>query len=139
MSEIIYLSQDGLAKLKAELVNLKEVKRVEIAAKLNGLDISPSLVNGRSVADDGLTLDNVNSGTLTTGYISTNIPVTDVFTIAIGGDVFDRDGGLWRKETCSIGYMTMEITPGEYMGVYDSDSLANVNLEIGDYYWRTSE
>jgi len=34
MSEIIYLSQDGLAKLKAELVNLKEVKRVEIAAKL---------------------------------------------------------------------------------------------------------
>lgn len=34
MSDIIYLSQDGLAKLKDKLVELKEVKRVEIAAKL---------------------------------------------------------------------------------------------------------
>lgn len=34
MSDIIYLSKDGLAKLKDKLVDLKEVKRVEIAAKL---------------------------------------------------------------------------------------------------------
>jgi len=34
MSEVIYLSQEGLEKLKAELLHLKDAKRVEIAEKL---------------------------------------------------------------------------------------------------------
>ncbi len=34
MSEVIYLSKEGLEKLKAELEHLKDVKRVEIAEKL---------------------------------------------------------------------------------------------------------
>ncbi len=34
MSEIIYLTKQGLAKLEEKLTHLKEVKRVEIAAKL---------------------------------------------------------------------------------------------------------
>lgn len=34
MSEIIYLTKQGLAKLEEKLTHLREVKRVEIAAKL---------------------------------------------------------------------------------------------------------
>ena len=34
MSKTIYLTKEGLAKLQAELINLKEVTRVEIAEKL---------------------------------------------------------------------------------------------------------
>jgi transcription elongation GreA/GreB family factor len=34
MSNVIYLTKDGFDKLKEELKYLKEVKRVEIAAKL---------------------------------------------------------------------------------------------------------
>jgi len=34
MSDVVYLTKDWLAKLQAELKNLKEVKRVEIAEKL---------------------------------------------------------------------------------------------------------
>jgi len=34
MSEILYITQEGLEKLQAELQNLKEVKRIEIAEKL---------------------------------------------------------------------------------------------------------
>jgi transcription elongation GreA/GreB family factor len=34
MSKTIYLTQEGLEKLQNELLNLKEVTRVEIAEKL---------------------------------------------------------------------------------------------------------
>ena len=34
MANVIYLTQEGLEKMQAELQNLKEVKRVEIAEKL---------------------------------------------------------------------------------------------------------
>lgn len=34
MSDVVYLTKEGLEKLQAELKNLKEVKRVEIAEKL---------------------------------------------------------------------------------------------------------
>ena len=34
MSQVIYLTKEGLQKLEEELKNLKEVKRVEIAEKL---------------------------------------------------------------------------------------------------------
>jgi len=34
MSEILYVTKEGLEKLQAELVDLKEVKRIEIAEKL---------------------------------------------------------------------------------------------------------